>query len=247
MHIVNCYGNEKPFKTEDLKSGYVFSQPDTREMQDEDFLNPAFLWVERGRYLWDLKNDKNSKSCAACHGLVENMKGISTVYPKYSSQQQKIINLEQRINLCRKNKLQSDSYKAESKELLSLSALISLQSRGMKMNINIDGKAKKWFEKGKKLYFKKIGQMNLACNQCHDLRVGLNLRAEKVSQGHINGFPSYLLRWNKLASVHRRIQYCNEQARANLLPIFSDDYNALQLYIGWRGNGLILEAPSVRR
>ena len=106
MHIVNCYGNEKPFKTEDLKSGYVFSQPDTREMQDEDFLNPAFLWVERGRYLWDLKNDKNSKSCAACHGLVENMKGISAVYPKYSSQQQKIINLEQRINLCRKNKLQ---------------------------------------------------------------------------------------------------------------------------------------------
>ena len=32
--------------------------------------------------------------------------------------------------------------------------------------------------------------MGLSCNQCHDERVGSNLRAEKVSQGQINGFPS---------------------------------------------------------
>ena len=38
--------------------------------------------------------------------------------------------------------------------------------------------------------YKKIGLMGLSCNQCHDERVGSNLRAEKVSQGQINGFPA---------------------------------------------------------
>ena len=115
------------------------------------------------------------------------------------------------------------------------------------MNVSIDGEANKYFLRGKQLYFKRIGQMNLACNQCHDNRVGLNLRAEKVSQGHINGFPSYLLRWSTITSVHRRIQFCNEQARALPFKIFSDEYNALQLYLTNRGNSLEIETPAVRK
>ena len=89
--------------------------------------------------------------------------------------------------------------------------------------------------------------MGLSCNQCHDDRVGLNLRAERVSQGQINGFPSYLLRWSKVASVHKRIQYCNEQARAVPFSINSEEYNALQLYLSFRGNGLKIETPAVRK
>ena len=89
--------------------------------------------------------------------------------------------------------------------------------------------------------------MGLSCNQCHNDRVGLNLRAEKVSQGHINGFPSYLLRWSKVVSVHKRIQFCNEQARAVPYEINSDEYNALQFYLSFRGNGLKVESPGVRK
>ena len=111
----------------------------------------------------------------------------------------------------------------------------------------VNEKNKKYFNLGKKLYFKKIGQMGLSCNQCHDERVGQNLRAEKVSQGHVNGFPTYLLRWSKIASVHKRIQFCNEQARAIPFKIFSKEYNALQLYMTWRGRGLKIETPAVRK
>ena len=56
--------------------------------------------------------------------------------------------------------------------------------------------------------------MGLSCNQCHNDRVGLSLRAEKVSQGQINGFPSYLLRWSKVVSVHKRFEFCNEQTKS---------------------------------
>jgi sulfur-oxidizing protein SoxA len=47
--------------------------------------------------------------------------------------------------------------------------------------------------------------------------------------------------------VHRRFQFCNEQARALPFNIFSDEYNALQLYLTNRGNGLKIETPSVRK
>ena len=36
----------------DLISGYHFSEPSTQEIQDDDFLNPGFLWVERGKKIW---------------------------------------------------------------------------------------------------------------------------------------------------------------------------------------------------
>ena len=230
-------------------SGYFFAEPSTQNIQDDDFINPGFIWIEKGKKLWiNKENNKSStKSCQSCHGDYKNMRGTSIAYPKIHNETNSLINLEQRINICRKKNMNLSAYEPESQNLLSLSALISLQSRGLNQNMNINNENKKWFELGKTLYFMKIGQMGLSCNQCHDNRVGLNLRAEKVSQGHINGFPSYLLRWSKLVSVHKRIEFCNEQARAKPFKIFSNEYNALQLYLMWRGNGLKVESPSVRK
>jgi len=232
----------------DLISGYYFSEPSTQEIQDDDFLNPGFLWVERGKKIWlEKKIKNNSTSCHSCHGSIKNMKGVSLNYPKVYNKTDKLINIEQQINICRKEKMHLKEYEPEAKNLLALSVAIAFQSRGLNQKMEITKKNKKWFDKGKSLYYKKIGQMGLSCNQCHDDRVGMSLRAEKVSQGQVNGFPSYLLRWSKIVSVHRRFQFCNEQARALPFNIFSDEYNALQLYLTNRGNGLKIETPSVRK
>ncbi len=230
----------------ELLSGYHFSEPSTQAIQDDDFTNPGFIWIEHGKILWDKKEKKSQLSCNSCHGTIETMKGVSLNFPKVNVNK-KFINLEQQINICRKNKMKQKQFPDESKNLLALSALLSFQSKGLEQNIEINKINKKWFELGKKLYFENIGQMGLSCSQCHDQRVGKNLRAEKVSQGHINGFPTYLLRWSKVASVHKRIQFCNEQAKALPFKIFSNEYNALQLYMTWRGNGLKIETPAVRK
>ena len=227
-------------------SGYNFSEPSTQSIQDDDFLNPGIFWVENGLDLWKKEHGEKNLSCHSCHGDSKNMKGVSLNYPRYSNTEGKLINIEQKVNICRK-KMELKEYDPESKDLLSLSTMISYQSRGMVLNYKVTEKNKKWYDLGKKLYFKKIGLMGLSCNQCHNDRVGLNLRAEKVSQGQINGFPSYLLRWSKVVSVHRRIQFCNEQARAVPYEINSDEYNALQLYLSIRGNGLEVESPAVRK
>ncbi|MEC8100328.1 MAG: sulfur oxidation c-type cytochrome SoxA [Pseudomonadota bacterium] len=227
-------------------SGYHFAEPSTQEIQNDDFLNPGILWVENGAILWKQEFGSNDLSCQSCHGKINNMKGISLKYPKVLNENNKLINLEQRINMCKKN-IDKKEFDLEGKDLLSLSTLLSYQSKGLPFNYKVTEKNKKWYNLGKELYFRKIGQMGLSCNQCHNDRVGLNLRAEKVSQGQINGFPSYLLRWSKVVSVHSRLKFCNEQARAVPYEINSDEYNALQLYLSVRANGLLVESPAVRK
>ena len=244
--IISLISIKKYCLGEDLISGYHFSEPSTQKIQDDDFLNPGFIWVENGELLWNKKEQPSQLSCKSCHGAASKMTGVALKYPKITKKGD-LINLEQQINICRNENMNAETYEPESKNLLALSALLYYQSRGLKQDVKINEKNKEHFNLGKKLYFKKIGQMGLSCNQCHDDRVGQNLRAEKVSQGHINGFPSYLLRWSKIASVHKRIQFCNEQARAIPFKIFSKEYNALQLYMTWRGNGLKIETPAVRK
>ena len=247
LYAIGLYAKNFEIKSNQApKSGYFFSEPSTQNIQDDDFNNPGVLWVENGLSLWKKKNQYNNSSCETCHGDIKKMKGVALKYPMVTEENGKLVNLEQRINLCRK-KMNSNLYEPESKEILSLSTLISHTSKGMTLNYKVTEKNKKWYDLGKNLYFKKIGLMGLSCNQCHDDRVGLNLRAERVSQGQINGFPSYLLRWSKVASVHKRIQYCNEQARAVPFSINSEEYNALQLYLSFRGNGLKIETPAVRK
>ena len=242
----NLFADNTPLNKGKTLSGYNFAEPSTQNMQNDDFLNPGVLWVEQGISIWNKKNGPKDFSCYSCHGNIKEMKGISLKYPKVLESKRKLINLEQRINICR-TKMKLKEFDIESKEILALSTLISYQSRGLVFNYKVTEKNKKWYDLGEKLYFKKIGLMGLSCNQCHNDGVGLNLRAEKVSQGQINGFPSYLLRWSKVVSVHRRIQFCNEQARAVPYEINSDEYNTLQFYLSLKGNGLEVESPAVRK
>ena len=244
--LTNYNGFEKPYEKSELKSGSYFSREETRAIEQDEFENPGMIWVERGSELFNMKMGNKGSSCFSCHNKDNKpLNGVAATYPKVYKN--KLINLEQKINICLKNNMSIEPYLLESDNLLSLSSFITYVSKGLPMNVSIEGKAEKYFKRGKELYFERIGQMNLACNQCHDNLAGNYLRAEKISQGHINGFPSYLMRWEKIASVHRRFQFCNNQARAEPLKIGHKDYNALQLYIAWRGNGLLLESPSVRR
>jgi len=238
----------KPYSQKELKSGREFLQKETLNMELDDFGNPGMIWVEKGKELFSSPIGINNIACSSCHSERKNsIVGAVSKFPRLDKQNMSLINLEQQINICLTDYVRTQPYNMESEGLLALSSYIAFLSRGVIVHIKIDKNNDKFFKKGKDLYFKRVGQMNLACNQCHDQLAGKKLRAEIISQGHINGFPSYLMRWGTVASVHRRFQFCNEQARAEPLEIGHPDYNALQLYITWRGNGLFYESPSIRR
>ena len=51
----------------EIISGYYFRSPETQALQDDDFENPGFLWVEQGEELWANIDGSAGQACASCH------------------------------------------------------------------------------------------------------------------------------------------------------------------------------------
>ncbi len=231
----------------DKHSGYVYATVATRDMQEDDFKNPAFTWVGLAEDLWGAAEGTAGKSCADCHGAVETLKGVSLGYPKYRDKTANMAALEHVINECRTERMGADAWKWESDQMLGMTAHVKLQSRGMPIDVAIDGPARPFFEKGREFYFQRRGQLDLSCNMCHLDNAGNMIRADLLSHGMGNGFPTYRLKWQKLGSLHRRFTGCNKNIRAEPFKRGSEEYTNLELFVMWRSNGLPSEAPSVRR
>ena len=236
------------YVVEDRRSGYTYLSEENQRLQDDDFANPGLLWVEQGRELWQRVDGVVGMSCASCHGdAAESMRGIRTRYPRFDLGRGKLINLEQQINRCRADRLQAAPYPYESEALLALTTFVGVQSRGLPIDARIDGPAQPFFEAGKTFFFRRRGQLDLACPHCHEQHAGQRLRGDVVSQGQLNGFPAYRHTWQALGSTHRMFAWCNVAVRAEAYPYGADEYVNLELYMAWRGRGLVVETPAVRR
>ncbi len=237
----------KDHPLDEIWSGYHFAKPDTRAMQDDEFENPGMAWYEIGRELWNKVEGEAGKSCASCHNKAEDsMKGVATRYPIYYEPWKKLMNLEQRINLCRSKNMKAKTWKFDSNQMLGMMIYVKRQSLGMPINVKVDGPAKPFFEKGKAFYYERRGQLDMACAHCHEKYYGQQIRMNILSQGQSNGFPVYRLKWQKPGSLHRRFKGCNKQVRAKPFKEGSDEYVNLELYLAWRGQGLTVETPAVR-
>jgi sulfur-oxidizing protein SoxA len=142
--------------------------------------------------------------------------------------------------------MKAKAYKWESKELLSMTAYVKNQSAGMPINVDISGPMMSFWQKGKDFYNKRRGQLDMSCANCHVENAGNKIRANLLSQGMANGFPTYRLKWQKPGSLHRRFRGCNKQVRATPYKNGSDEYVNLEVFLTHRGNGLPLETPAIR-
>lgn len=239
----------RPIAAAELRSGDSFNDASLRSMQADDFRNPGMLSVERGAELWTAKPAGGAKTCADCHGsdAAQSMRGVASRLPAVDPSNGRLTNLAQWIEKCRTTRQGQKPLEYESEDLLGLSAFIAHQSRGMPIATPIDGAAKPFFEAGRALYYRRMGQMNLACTHCHDQNWGKKLLTETISQGHPNAYPIYRLEWQKTGSLHRRFRSCLFGVRAEMWPGGADEYVALELYVNWRARGMSIETPGVRR
>ena len=228
-------------------SGYRYMGELVRALQDDEFLNPGLFAVEHGAELWTSVEGTAGRSCASCHGdASQSMRGVAARYPAYDPKAGRLVNLELRINEERTRRLGAPALPLESESLLALTAFVTWQSRGIPMNVDISGEARRYLERGRAFYERRRGQLDLACHQCHDRLAGLRLRGDRISQGQVNGFPVYRLMWRSMGSRHRMFRWCNWAVRAETYALGSPEYLELELYVAWRGRGLPIEAPAVR-
>ena len=233
---------------DEVLSGWLFREPETRALQADSFENPAMLGVDAGAEMWNKVEGTAGKSCASCHGdAAESMKGVGASYPKWDADSGKPINVELRINKCRTENMGAEALEFDKGGQKELTTYIKNQSLGMPVSVDLSqGEMQKWWDQGKETYYTRFGQLNLSCASCHEQNEGKFIRADHLSQGQVNGFPTYRLKDAGLVSLHNRFRGCIRDTRATQPKAFSDELMALEVYVTWRGTGLSVETPAVR-
>lgn len=227
------------------QSSYELMSEENKAMQDDPTLNPAIFWVNDGQALWQEKIGPQNSSCARCHGdLSKSMRGVAAKFPKVIKG--KLQTLEGQINACRTNAQKAPPLAYESKNLLALTALIAMQSKGMPIAVQQTAANSSYLNQGQQWFNKRMGQLNLSCAQCHEERAGLKLGGSYIPQGHPNAYPIYRLEWQTLGSLQRRLRNCMSGVRAQQFEYGSPEMAQLELFLMWRARGLPMESPGVR-
>lgn len=229
---------------DEIYSGWVFRADETQAVQLDDFENPGFVFLDQGIDLFNKVDGSKGKSCASCHENVEDFAGLRTKMPRMKDG--KLQTMEEQVNECRTERMGAEPWKYSGAQMTSVTALIGVQSRGMPVDVAVDGAAAPFWEKGKEIYYTRYGQLDMACSNCHEDNYDTMIRADHLSQGQVNGFPTYRLKNAKLNSVQARFKGCMKNVRAKPFKEGSDEFKALELYVASRGNGLSVETPSVR-
>jgi len=239
----------------DFINGVYSVDPASREQWEafEEF--PSYeIYVDKGEELFN-KKFANGKSFADC--FPDYKKGIRQNYPYFDTKSGEVVTLEGAINKCLTDNGEK-AYKWEKGDIAYVSAYLAYQSRGNKFNIKVpnDAKAMAAYNRGKKHFWSKRGQLNMACADCHYYYAGSKIRADILSPalGHPTGFPVYRNKWagasakgDGMGTLHRRYGGCNKQVRAKPFKAQSDEYKALEYFETYMSNGLEVNGPSQRK
>ncbi|WP_323770397.1 sulfur oxidation c-type cytochrome SoxA [Antarctobacter sp.] len=232
---------------DEVISGWHFRSDETQQLQTDDFENQGMIFVDQAMDQWNTAEGSEGKSCADCHGdPADSMVGVAATYPKWNEDAGEMRTVQMQVNDCRTDRMGADAWKYDADAAVSMEALIASVSRGMPVNVAIDGPAAEYWEAGKEIYYTRFGQLDLSCANCHEQNYGNYIRADHLSQGQINGFPTYRLKNAKLNGSHSRFKGCIRDTRAETYGTGSPEFIALELYVKSRGNGLSVEGPSVR-
>ncbi len=250
---------------EDLKNGIYALDADRRAAWEEfeDFSPPWEDAVKLGEELFNkpFKNGKTYASCFPNGGI-----GIKQNYPYFDAETGDIVTLEGAINACREANGEKP-LKWKKGKLAAISAYMGYTSRGNKIDIKVpdDPRALAWYERGKRFFFAKRGQLNFACADCHVYYAGHLIRANLLSTaiGQVTHWPAWRKKWASkaaaksktgelsptagLGTLHRRYGGCNKQVRAKPFKAQSDEYKALEYFHTYISNGQEINTPSLRQ
>ena len=214
--------------------------------------NPAVMFAENGLVMWSTRGPAG-KACADCHagGPEKAMKGAATKYPKYFSGYRRVMSIGDFLTVHAPEMTGSEML-AESADNLNMTMLIKMQSNGMPVNVDVTSpEAKAAYERGRALYFKRVGQRNHACADCHetDRGAGRYAGARLLSVAHeglTKHFPLWFMAYRGTWDIRKRFQVCMLPLGMNYLPADAPEYADLELYLTAFDNGKPISVPGIR-
>ena len=230
----------------DFINGVYALDDDARSQWEEiEEFPPYEIALETGSDLWD-KKFKNGKSFESCFGDITK---VRAKYPYHDEAKDTIITLEGDINKCLTDNGEKP-FKWKKGKIAAVSAHIAYAGRGQKINVQPKTeKALAWYNKGKKFFYAKRGQLNLSCADCHVYYTNRKIRGDLLSPmlGQPSHFPVFRSKWGNLGTLHRRYGGCNKQVRAKPFKAQSDEYKALEYFQAAMADGMEFNGPGARK
>lgn len=231
------------------RSGFDDLGPALQAMQRDDSLNPGMLWVKEGEAQWSVPAGARGLACASCHAPVPGrgpLPGAAARHPAFDAVLGRVVTIADRIDRCRVERMGAAPLAPGGDLQLALEAAIGHASRGMPIAPPDDPQLAAARERGRRIFEQRLGQLDVACAQCHDERAGRRLGGSLIPQAMATGYPVYRLEWQGLGSLERRLRGCLAGVRAEPFAPGSDDLRALEAYLAGRAAGLPVETPAVR-
>lgn len=247
LALVNHFKQSIPnVKYEDYIYGALSLNQDAKDQYDEMMSFPPFAAnVHEGGIKWEtpFKNGKNFASCFKYGGMNE-----ANNYPYFDERAGRVVTFENAINDCLKVNNEKE-LEYDSKEMAFLTAYARSLSDKSKVNIKIKSPgALAAYEKGKKIYYERRGQLNFSCATCHIDYAGKRIRSEELSMmvGQTTHWPVFR-GGTEAFTLQKRFQGCQKSVRAKPYEFNSAEYNNLEFFMTYMSNGLRMLSPVFRK
>lgn len=252
---------------EDLEEFRAYFHKKFPKVPHDDFVNGVYALDANARTQWEGVEEMPPYEDAVDHGeelfnqpfangktyadcFPNGGVGIRQNYPFFDTKTGQVRTLEGDINACRVNNGEKP-LKWKKGDIADLSAYMAHNSRGNKLAIEIpdDPRALAAYNRGKRHFYSKRGQLNFACADCHVYYAGGQLRADILGPalGQPTHFPVYRSKWGELGTLHRRYAGCNKQVRAKPFKVQSEEYRDLEYFHTYMSNGLEVNGPGARK
>jgi sulfur-oxidizing protein SoxA len=214
--------------------------------------NPGVVRAEAAEALWTRKGSAG-KSCADCHpgGPEKSLRGVAARYPKHVPAQNRVMSIEDYLTV-HAPATTGQPLPMESAANLDLTMLVKTASDGMPVAVDTTSPpARAALARGKASFYRRVGERNHACADCHTPDRGANKFLGGRFLGDATGgltrhFPTWRTSQNDAWDMRKRMQWCMTPLGTNMLAADSVEYAELELYLTQFDNGKPMNVPGIR-
>ncbi len=202
--------------------------------------------AEQGRNLFNKEFD-NGHSYAFC--FRSNGIGIATDYPYFDVLAGEVKTLAMEINACREENGELPyAYDSEPMKQLLLYMFSTSKQNIINTIMPNDEPAEAAFLEGKRLFFARQGQLDMACAHCHIDYADKRYADKQIppALGLPLRMPRYVSGDGAIITLHEQINECLSYTRAKPYPLQSETLRNLEFYLYYVNNTLPLKAPGVK-
>ena len=221
-------------------------------VEERDNLDPiensAMAAVESAEEIFANAGSKG-KSCKSCHAdPKKQFKAWAASMPRYSKKAGKVLGVEEFVTR-HARATTGDDFRMQSEENTSLAVYLRFLANGTPINVSADDAgAKEALKRGEALLKRKIGQINFACTDCHEIGANHWIRGQWLGEfkGQLDHFPTWRTSRAEIWDLRKRLQWCNVAIRADELPPDAVEYGDIELALAIKNKGLPLNVPGIR-